>query len=106
MDVLSNIRVFIAITEQNSLGRAADKLNISPSSASKQISSLEDYLGVRLLNRTTRRISLTDIGEAYLEKAINEILSEGYRTSDLMSNETTKQVGCSQMGELLAEKLK
>ena len=71
MDVLSNIRVFIAITEQNSLGRAADKLNISSSSASKQISSLEDYLGVRLLNRTTRRISLTDIGEAYLEKAIN-----------------------------------
>ena len=43
MDILSNIRVFIAITEQNSLGRAADKLNISPSSASKQISSLEDY---------------------------------------------------------------
>ena len=57
MDLLSNIRVFIAITEQNSLGKAAHKLNISPSSASKQISSLEDYLGVRLLNRTTRRIS-------------------------------------------------
>ena len=42
----------------------------------------------------------------YLENAINEILNEGYRTSDLMSNESTKQVGCSQMGELLAEKLK
>ena len=41
----------------------------------------------------------------YLENAINEILTEGYRTSDLMSNQTTKQVGCSQMGELLAEKL-
>jgi len=42
----------------------------------------------------------------FLENAINEILTEGYRTSDLMSNQTTKQVGCSQMGELLAEKLK
>ena len=42
----------------------------------------------------------------YLENAINEILTEGYRTSDLMSNQATKQVGCSQMGELLAEKLK
>ena len=42
----------------------------------------------------------------YLENAINEILNDGYITSDLMSNETTKQVGCSQMGELLAEKLK
>ena len=42
----------------------------------------------------------------YLENAINEILNDGYRTSDLMSSETTKQVSCSQMGELLAEKLK
>ena len=41
-----------------------------------------------------------------IENAINEILNDGYRTSDLMSNQTTKQVGCSQMGELLAEKLK
>ena len=42
----------------------------------------------------------------YLENAINEILAEGYRTSDLMTNDTTRQVRCSQMGELLAEKLK
>ena len=41
-----------------------------------------------------------------IENAINEILNDGYITSDLMSNKTTKQVGCSQMGELLAEKLK
>ena len=42
----------------------------------------------------------------YLENAINEILAKGYRTSDLMSSGTGKQVGCSQMGELIAEKLK
>ena len=42
----------------------------------------------------------------YLENAINELLTEGYRTSDLMSSETAKQVSCSQMGELLAKKLK
>ena len=42
----------------------------------------------------------------YLENAVNEILNDGYRTSDLMSSETTKQVSCSQIGELLAEKLK
>ncbi len=41
-----------------------------------------------------------------IENAINEILNDGYRTTDLMSTETTKQVGCSQMGELLAAKLK
>ncbi len=42
----------------------------------------------------------------FIENAINEILTEGYRTSDLMSSGTAKKVGCSQMGELLAEKLK
>jgi len=84
MDLLSNIRVFIAITEQNSLGKAAYKLNISPSSASKQISSLEDYLGVRLLNRTTRRISLTDIGEAYLDKAIRIV--DAFEDSEILVN--------------------
>jgi len=47
----------------------------------------------------------TEAGD-YLENAINEILNEGYRTSDLMSNGKGKQVGCSQMGELIAEKLK
>ena len=47
----------------------------------------------------------TDAGN-YLEKTINEILNEGYRTSDLMSKGCNKQVSCSQMGELLAEKIK
>ena len=42
----------------------------------------------------------------YLENAINEILTEGYRTSDLMTDLKTKHVGCSKMGELLAKKLK
>ncbi len=42
----------------------------------------------------------------YLENTINEILNEGYRTSDLMSNGTSKQVGCCKIGELLAEKIK
>jgi len=53
------------------------------------------------------KIALNEIDAGnYLEKAINEILTEGYRTSDLMSRETTKLIGCSQMGELLAEKFK
>ena len=42
----------------------------------------------------------------HIENAINEILTEGYRTSDLMSDGATKLIGCSQMGELLREKLK
>ena len=84
MDLLSNIKVFIKITELNSLAGAASKLNISPSSVSKQISSLEDYLGVRLLNRTTRRVSLTDIGVSYLEKAKNII--EAFDQAEILVN--------------------
>ena len=42
----------------------------------------------------------------HLENAINEILNEGYRTSDLMNSRTGKEVGCSQMGEIIAQKLK
>ena len=42
----------------------------------------------------------------YLENAINEILTDGYRTSDLISSGPGKQVGCSKMGELIAQKLK
>ena len=53
------------------------------------------------------KIALNETEAAtFLENAINEILNDGYTTSDLMSIQTNKQVGCSQMGELLAEKLK
>ena len=89
MDLLSNIKVFIKITELNSLAGAANKLNISPSSVSKQISSLEDYLGVRLLNRTTRSISLTDIGEIYLDKARNII--EAFDQAEVIVNASQNQ---------------
>jgi len=89
MDLLSNIKVFIKITELNSLAGAANKLNISPSSVSKQISSLEDYLGVRLLNRTTRSISLTNIGESYLNKARNIV--EAFDQAEVLVNASQNQ---------------
>ena len=53
------------------------------------------------------KVAFNEINAAnYLENAINEILTEGFRTSDLMSNGIGKQVGCAQMGTLIAEKLK
>ena len=88
MDLLSNIKVFIKITELNSLAGAANKLNISRSSVTKQIASLEDYLGVRLLNRTTRSISLTDIGESYLHKARDIV--EAVDQAEVLVNSTQK----------------
>ncbi|WP_157373129.1 LysR family transcriptional regulator, partial [Vibrio coralliirubri] len=68
MDLLKSIHIFQQVVEQQSFSRAADKLNLVPSAVSRQISELEKWLGVRLLNRTTRSLHLTDEGRQYLEK--------------------------------------
>jgi DNA-binding transcriptional LysR family regulator len=68
MDVLTGMSIFVAVVENNSLAGAARHMNLSPSVVSKQLSALEDRLGVRLLNRTTRRVSLTEVGSAYFER--------------------------------------
>ncbi|MFX4222960.1 MAG: LysR family transcriptional regulator [Thalassobaculum sp.] len=68
MDVLTGMSIFAAVVENNSLAGAARHMNLSPSVVSKQLSALEDRLGVRLLNRTTRRVSLTEVGSAYYDR--------------------------------------
>ena len=69
MDRLSTLEVFVAVAERGSFSKAADDLDLSNSAVSKQVAALEERLGVRLLNRTTRRVSLTDVGQAYWERA-------------------------------------
>ncbi|MDC1442621.1 LysR family transcriptional regulator [Rhodospirillaceae bacterium] len=61
------MKVYCSVVENDSLAGAARSLNVSPSVVSKQLSALEDRLGVRLINRTTRRISVTQEGTAYYE---------------------------------------
>jgi DNA-binding transcriptional LysR family regulator len=65
MDNLGEMAVFARVVETESFSAAARVLGISKSAASKQVSRLEDRLGVRLLNRTTRRLSLTEAGAAF-----------------------------------------
>lgn len=67
MDMLQGMRVFAAVVEAGSFVRAADQLDISKSAVTDHIADLERRLSVRLLHRTTRRLSLTDDGAAYLE---------------------------------------
>ncbi len=67
MERLAEMMTFAKVVETRSFSAAAQALHTSKSLVSKQISSLERALGVRLLNRTTRRMSLTEIGAAYYE---------------------------------------
>ena len=69
MDLITGMRVFISIADNGSLAKAGRELDLSPSVVSKNISALEDRLGARLLNRTTRSVSLTEVGFTYLDRA-------------------------------------
>jgi DNA-binding transcriptional LysR family regulator len=75
MDRLTGMKVFSAVARLGSFSAAAKELKISRAMASKFINDLEGNLGARLLNRTTRKLSLTEVGQAYFER-INNILTE------------------------------
>ncbi|MEM7710630.1 MAG: LysR family transcriptional regulator [Pseudomonadota bacterium] len=66
MDTMDGMRTFAAVAMAGSFTRAADQLGISGKLASKYIGQLEARLGAQLLHRTTRSVTLTEIGEAYL----------------------------------------
>lgn len=69
MDRLDEMGMFVAVAEGRSFAHAARRLGVSPAQASKLVARLEDRLNTRLLNRTTRDVSLTDAGRAYLDRA-------------------------------------
>ena len=75
MDQLLAMKVFIRVAERGSFGQAADELEISRPAASSHVAALEKHLGARLLNRTTRRVSLTAEGTEFLRRA-RRILEE------------------------------
>lgn len=68
MDKLTAMATFVKVVEAGSFTRAADALNLPKARVSQRISDLEKHLCVRLLNRTTRALSLTDDGAAYFDK--------------------------------------
>lgn len=68
MDSVSDLAFFALLIKHGSLSSAAQELDVTPPAVSRRLSSLENRLGIRLLNRTTRRISLTYEGELYLEE--------------------------------------
>ncbi|MEL3889589.1 LysR family transcriptional regulator [Ferrovibrio sp. MS7] len=75
MDKLAEMTCFLRVVDNAGFAAAAASLGLTPSGVSKQIARLEDRLGARLLQRTTRRVSLTTEGRAYYEQA-REILAD------------------------------
>ena len=72
-----SIPVFVAVVESGGFSAAARLLGVSKSAVSKRINQLEETLGVRLLHRTTRKLSLTEAGERYFEHAAQALTAAG-----------------------------
>jgi len=68
MDRLASITAFVRVTETGGFSAAARSLKVSTTTISDHVQALENALGVRLLNRTTRRVSLTEVGREYYER--------------------------------------
>ncbi len=77
MEGFGAIPVFVAVVENGGFSAAARTLGISKSAVSKRINQLEKHLGVRLLHRTTRKLSLTEAGERYFEHAAQALTAAG-----------------------------
>src|SRR6218665_1978844 len=92
MDQLRAIKVFTRVIDDGSFAAAARSLDLAPAVVTRLVAELEDHLGARLINRTTRRLALTDIGEAYLERA-RHILAEVDEAEALALSATTEPRG-------------
>lgn len=79
----NHMALFAALVKNGNFTRTAEELNMTKSRVSQQISELEEYLGLRLLNRTTRKISLTYAGESYL-RYCQEVIDVAFRADELI----------------------
>ena len=75
MDRLASITAFVRVADRGGFTAAARRLDLSTTTVSDQIQALEHALGVRLLNRTTQQVTLTEIGREYYERCA-QILHE------------------------------
>src|SRR5580692_5433378 len=82
MDRLTSLTAFVRVADSGGFSAAGRRLNMSTTMGSNHVQALEDRLGVRLLNRTTRKVSLTEIGKAYYDRAI-QILADLEQADDI-----------------------
>lgn len=89
MDRLTAMQVFVSVIESGSFVRAAERMHLSTTAASRHIADLEKHLGARLLQRSTRRLSLTETGGLYFERC-RQILTD-LDEADTLANEGAAQ---------------
>ena len=75
MDRVASMQVFVKVADCSGFSAAARRLHMSTTMVSNHVQALEDRLGARLLNRTTRKVSLTEVGHAYYDRCV-QILNE------------------------------
>lgn len=92
MDKLANMQAFEAVAHEGSFAEAARKLDLANSVVSKRIKDLEDFLGVPLFNRSTRKVTLTDTGYIYLEY-VQKILNDLEEIENRVRYKIEKPVG-------------
>jgi DNA-binding transcriptional LysR family regulator len=92
MDRLQSLEVFVAVAEAESFAGGARTVGLSAPSATRGVNALEARLGARLFTRTTRRVRLTDVGQAYLEDA-RHILAQMQAADDAASGAAMNPVG-------------
>ena len=86
MDRLAAMEMFVRVVQEKSFSAAARQLGVSKSVVSKAVAELEDRLGAQLLNRTTRQMSMTEVGQAYYDRCIT-ILEQVSETEQIVTAE-------------------
>jgi DNA-binding transcriptional LysR family regulator len=89
---LARIRAFVQVFDSGGFSAAARQHGRSKALLSKYVTDLEDYLGVRLMNRTTRKLSLTEAGEAYYREA-SQLLQQLDDLDATISDQTAEPRG-------------
>jgi DNA-binding transcriptional LysR family regulator len=92
MDRLTSLTAFVRVVDSGGFSAAGRKLNMSTTMVSNHVQSLEDRLGARLLHRTTRKVSLTEIGKAYYDRCI-QILADLEQADDIAGSQQSTPRG-------------
>jgi len=92
MDQLTAMRIFRRVVESGGFSAAADALDISHTVVSRQVRQLEEMLGAQLLNRTTRRFSLTEVGQLYYQRCI-DIIDQVEDATRIVSHHQARPAG-------------